>query len=57
MWLKFVKGFSLKEKCIFSVIKISILFLQKRPSYDERSWFLYEVYFVIILPEEQNGCG
>lgn len=29
MWLKFVKGFSLKEKCKFSAIKISILFCKK----------------------------
>lgn len=29
MWLKFVKGFSLQEKCKFSAIKISILFYKK----------------------------
>ncbi len=26
MWLKFVKGFPLKEKCKFSAIKTAILF-------------------------------
>lgn len=30
MWLKFVKGFSLQEKCNFSAIRISILFYIKR---------------------------
>lgn len=29
MWLKFVKGFSLQEKCKFPAIKISILFCTK----------------------------
>lgn len=40
MWLKFVKGFPLKEKCKFSAIKIAILFYKKRLSYDEQSRFI-----------------
>ncbi len=33
MWLKFVKGLSLKEKCNFSRIKIKILLYGKDHSY------------------------
>lgn len=51
MWLKFVKGFPLKEKCKFSRIYIAILYIKK---IIREKGFLYQIHSLFYRLKRLN---